>query len=117
MIDPKRPNGETQLTPMPTERRGFGELPRKTSLKPVCRVESSVGSVGPPGVLDPGVTIRSGRRVGRVGRRLNTIGDDVRSAVGVVSFHTEPTSTKTDGRRPRLRSAELVGNSSSSRPM
>ena len=28
------PNGETQLTPIPIETRGFGELPRKTSLKP-----------------------------------------------------------------------------------
>ena len=25
------PNGEFQLTPKPTERRGLGELPRKTS--------------------------------------------------------------------------------------
>ena len=28
------PNGEIQLTPIPIEIRGLGELPRNTSLKP-----------------------------------------------------------------------------------
>ena len=32
------PNGETQLTPMPTERRGLTELPTKNSLNPAIRV-------------------------------------------------------------------------------
>jgi len=28
------PNGDTQLTPTPIDKRGLGEFPRKTSLKP-----------------------------------------------------------------------------------
>ena len=37
------PKGETQLTPMPIDKRGFGELPRKRSWKPGDAV-NKVGS-------------------------------------------------------------------------
>jgi len=39
------------------------------------------------------------------------------SVSGFLSFQIDPTSMNADGRKPKLRSVELVGNSSSSRPM
>ena len=39
------------------------------------------------------------------------------SSLGVVRFHTDPTSTNAEGRSPRLRNFELSGNSTSARPI
>ena len=46
------PKGETQLTPMPIDKRGFGELPRNSSLKPATRVKPLV-PVSAPQVCGP----------------------------------------------------------------
>src|SRR5687768_5028521 len=105
------PNGETQLTPTPIARRGLGELPRNSSFTPAMRVKPVAGQVW---VASPGrMMIGGGGAVVAVDWQTAMIS----VSSGDFSAHTEPTSTNADGRRPMLRIDELVGNSSSIRPM
>src|SRR4051812_19824669 len=102
------PNGDVQLTPMPTDSRGFAELPRNSSLNPgeaAYSVESQAGSRGPRSIVVNPV-------VASIGVQMLTTS----ISWGFFTFHTDPTSTKADGRRPTLLRPEVTGNSSSSRP-
>ena len=98
------PNGEIQLTPMPIDRRGLAELPRKNSLNPGTRVNPSSC---PMWRRRSSTVHRTGRHVESPCPSVFGTGTQVammsRQDRAWSARHSDPTSMNADGRRPTLR--------------
>src|SRR5690348_13039487 len=87
------PNGEIQFTPTPTDTRGLGELPRKSSLNPgVASKDVGLGTVLPArSFVQSGVELLND--VNPVVPDLGAQKATMSVSVGWVMLHNDPAST------------------------